>query len=293
MTKDLVSIIIPVFNNVNLLRDSLSSVINQTYDNIEIIIVDDGSKEYKKILLICKQFNKKIKIIRFKHNKGVSSALNKGISISKGKYINWLSHDDLFFPTKIEEQVKSLKGSTNKISATNFIIWDYEKNLYTNSKKKKKDFVNFKDKILIRDIYNFCTFLIPKVLFSKNLFNEELKYVQDYDMMLKLSNKANFYFLNKNLFISRKHSQQGSINQKIEWDAEKNRFYVSHVTSYIQLLKNKKSIVDIFFTLIFIHLKKLNDLNQILEKRVNNQKIIYINYTVKLLFKILNFFKII
>jgi len=139
MTKDLVSIIIPVFNNVNLLRDSLSSVINQTYDNIEIIIVDDGSKEYKKILLICKQFNKKIKIIRFKHNKGVSSALNKGISISKGKYINWLSHDDLFFPTKIEEQVKSLKGSTNKISATNFIIWDYEKNLYTNSKQKKKN----------------------------------------------------------------------------------------------------------------------------------------------------------
>jgi glycosyltransferase involved in cell wall biosynthesis len=293
MAKDLVSIIIPVFNNVNLLRDSLSSVINQTYDNIEIIIIDDGSNEYKKILIICKQFKKKIKIIRFKNNKGVSSALNKGISISKGKYINWLSHDDLFFPTKIEEQIKSLKGSVNKISVTNFIIWDYEKNFYTNSRQQKKDFVNFKDKILINDIYNFCTFLIPKVLFSKNLFNQELKYTQDYDMMLKLSKKANFSFLNKNLFISRKHLQQGSVNKKNEWDVEKNKFYVSHANSYIQLLKNKKSILDIFFILIFIHLKKLNDLNQILEKKINNQKIVYINFIVKLLFKILNAFKII
>jgi glycosyltransferase involved in cell wall biosynthesis len=292
MAKNLVSIIIPVFKNVNLLRDSLSSVINQTYDNIEIIVIDDGSNEYNKILIICKQFKKKVKIIRFKHNKGVSSALNKGISISKGKYINWLSHDDLFYPTKIEEQIKSLKGNINKISATNFIIWDYEKNLYTNSKLKKKDFVNFKDKILINDIYNFCTFLIPKVLFRKNLFNEKLKYVQDYDMMLKLSKKAHFSFLNKNLFISRKHSQQGSINKKIEWDAEKNRFYASNVTSYIQLLK-KKSIIDIFLTLIFIHLKKLNDLNKILEKKIEDQKIIYINFIVKILFKILNVFKII
>jgi glycosyltransferase involved in cell wall biosynthesis len=292
MAKNLVSIIIPVFKNVNLLRDSLSSVINQTYDNIEIIVIDDGSNEYNKILIICKQFKKKVKIIRFKHNKGVSSALNKGISISKGKYINWLSHDDLFYPTKIEEQIKSLKGNINKISATNFIIWDYEKNLYTNSKLKKKDFVNFNDKILIRDIYNFCTFLIPKVLFRKNLFNEKLKYVQDYDMMLKLSKKAHFSFLNKNLFISRKHSQQGSINKKIEWDAEKNRFYASNVTSYIQLLK-KKSIIDIFLTLIFIHLKKLNDLNKILEKKIEDQKIIYINFIVKILFKILNVFKII
>jgi glycosyltransferase involved in cell wall biosynthesis len=292
MAKDLVSIIIPVFKNVDLLRDSLSSVIDQTYNNIEIIVVDDGSNKYRKILTICKQFKKKVKIIRFKNNKGVSSALNKGISISKGKYINWLSHDDLFYPTKIEEQVKSLKGSINKISATNFIIWDYEKNLYTNSKLKKKDFVNFNDKILIRDIYNFCTFLIPKVLFRKNLFNEKLKYVQDYDMMLKLSKKAHFSFLNKNLFISRKHSQQGSINKKIEWDLEKNRFYASNVTSYIQLLK-KKSIVDIFLTLIFIHLKKLNDFNKILEKKIEDQKIIYINFIVKILFKILNVFKII
>jgi len=144
MTKDLVSVIIPVYKNIHFLKDSLSSVINQTYSNIEIIVVDDGSNASQQILKICNKFKKKIKIITIKRNKGVSTCLNKAIKISKGKYINWLSHDDLFCPTKIDEQVKSLKGSPDTISVTNFIIWDYEKNISKISKQQQKDFINFK-----------------------------------------------------------------------------------------------------------------------------------------------------
>jgi hypothetical protein len=225
----------------------------------------------------------------------VSACLNKAIKISKGKYINWLSHDDLFCPTKIDEQVKSLKGSPDTISVTNFIIWDYEKNISKISKQQQKDFINFKQKILIKDIYNFCTFLIPKKLFNNNFFCEKLRYVQDYDMILKLSKKARFTFLNKNLFISRKHSQQGSVDNYNEWLREKNKFYISNISFYTQLLKNKKSIVDIFYTLYFIHSKKLEDFNLTLESKINkinNQKIIYINKTVKIFFKILYVFRI-
>jgi glycosyltransferase involved in cell wall biosynthesis len=106
MIKDLVTVIIPVYNKVEYLRDSLNSVINQTYSNIEIIVVDDGSNNSGKILNICNSFNKKIRIIKLNKNSGVSVALNRGILTSNGKYINWLSHDDLFLPTKIEEQIK-------------------------------------------------------------------------------------------------------------------------------------------------------------------------------------------
>jgi glycosyltransferase involved in cell wall biosynthesis len=267
MTKYLVSVIIPVYKNIHFLQDSLSSVVNQTYPNIEIIVVDDGSNASKQIFTICDKFKKKIKIIRFKYNQGVSACLNKAIKVSKGKYINWLSHDDLFYPTKIDEQIRSLKGSINTISVTNFIIWNSEKNISKNSKLQEQDFINFKNKILIRDIYNFCTFLIPKSLFKKNFFRQKLRYVQDYDMMLKLSKKASFSFLNKNLFISRKHSQQGSLTNSNEWLSEKNEFYISNINSYTQLLTNKKSIKDIFFTLFFIHSKKLKDFSIELEKK--------------------------
>ena len=128
MTEDLVTVIIPVYNKVEYLQDSLNSVVNQTYSNIEIIIVDDGSKNHDKIIRICNNFKKKIKIIKFKKNKGVSAALNAAILASNGKYINWLSHDDLFLPTKIEEQIRSLAGAEDKISITNFILWNVGKN---------------------------------------------------------------------------------------------------------------------------------------------------------------------
>jgi glycosyltransferase involved in cell wall biosynthesis len=128
MIKDLVTVIIPVYNKVEYLRVSLNSVVNQTYGNIEIIVVDDGSNNYDKISLIFNNFKRKIRIIKFKKNKGVSAALNAAILASNGKYINWLSHDDLFLPTKIEEQIRSLAGAEDKISITNFILWNVGKN---------------------------------------------------------------------------------------------------------------------------------------------------------------------
>jgi glycosyltransferase involved in cell wall biosynthesis len=294
MIKNLVTIIIPVYNNVEYLKDSLASVISQTYPYIEIIVVDDGSKKKNQIINICKQFKKKINIIKLERNQGVSSALNKGILASKGKYINWLSHDDLFTPSKIDDQMKLLKGNSNSISVTNFIVWDTEKNTKTRSKQHEKHFTNFKENILTRDIYNFCTFLIPKRFFFKNLFNERLKYTQDYDMMLRLTNKANFFFLNKDLFISRKHPKQGSNIKKKEWTREKNNFYINNIIFYLEFLKNN-TIVKIFSILMKLHLKKLENFSLVLDKKISelgSKKIIYANIFSKILIKVLNVLKI-
>ena len=257
ISNDLVSVIIPVFKNISLLRDSLLSVQKQTYPYIEIIVVNDGSKFHKEINKICEQFQKKIKIFHFKINQGVSAALNKGIIESKGKYINWLSHDDLFKPTKIEEQIKSLSGSDINISATNFLIWDSDKNITKKSMLIEEDFVNLDKKILVKDIYNFCTLLIPRKLFKNNLFDENLRYTQDYEMLLKLSKKTKFIFLNKDLFISRKHSQQGAYIISKKWILEKNQFYSRNMKFYINLIIAEKFLINIFLILFFLHKKKL------------------------------------
>ena len=88
----LISVIIPVFKNVHFLNDSLKSLKLQVYKNIEVIVVNDGSHEIKKIKKILNFFKKdlRLKLISYNKNKGVSFALNKGIKISKGKYISWL-----------------------------------------------------------------------------------------------------------------------------------------------------------------------------------------------------------
>lgn len=294
MTDDLVTVIIPVYNKVEYLFDSLSSVVNQTYSNIEIIVVDDGSNNYDKILRICNNFKKKIKIIKFKRNKGVSAALNAAILASNGKYINWLSHDDLFSPTKIEEQIRSLAGAEDKISITNFILWNVAKNKKRKIFLEKKDFNDFTENLLLKDIYNFCTLLVPKKLYVNNYFNEKLRHVQDYDMFLKLSNNVKFFFLDRHLFISRVHPHQDSVVKKNRWINEKNNFYINHIQFYLKILKNKKSFKNIFVFLFFLRLKKLQRFNLYLDSEIskmNNKKINSVNKIVKIIIKIINNFR--
>ena len=123
--KDRVSIIIPVFKNIHFLKKSLHSAVNQTYKNIEVIIIDDGNlkEDKKKIYNIRNNFrNKNIYIVSLKKNKGVSNALNQGIKKSKGKYISWLSDDDYFhLNKKTELQMKFLKKNNAKICSCDFI----------------------------------------------------------------------------------------------------------------------------------------------------------------------------
>jgi glycosyltransferase involved in cell wall biosynthesis len=99
-----VSVIIPVYNGDRYLRDAIDSVVNQTYRNIEIIVVNDGSNDDGKSRAIAKQYGSRIRYIEQK-NKGVAGALNTGLAAMSGDVFCWLSHDDVYRPNKIERQV--------------------------------------------------------------------------------------------------------------------------------------------------------------------------------------------
>ena len=104
----LVSIIIPVFNGSNYMRYAIDSALNQTYKNLEIIVVNDGSTDDGKTEKIAKSYGDRIKYIS-KENGGVSSALNVGIKNMKGDYFAWLSHDDVLYKNHIEENIRFLQ----------------------------------------------------------------------------------------------------------------------------------------------------------------------------------------
>ena len=108
-----ISIIIPVYNGENYLRESIESAINQTYKNIEIIVVNDGSNDDNKTENIALSYGSKVKYIK-KKNGGVASALNLGIEKMTGDYFSWLSHDDLYTPNKIKNQVDILEKIEDK-----------------------------------------------------------------------------------------------------------------------------------------------------------------------------------
>ena len=90
------SIIIPVYNGSNYLEEAINSALAQTYQNIEIVVVNDGSNDGGKTETIARSFGDKIRYFS-KENGGVSSALNFGIKQMTGEWFAWLSHDDSFF----------------------------------------------------------------------------------------------------------------------------------------------------------------------------------------------------
>lgn len=202
----LVSIIIPVYNGANYLSEAIDSAIRQTYKNIEIIVVNDGSVDQSENIAISyKNFIKYYK----KKNGGVASALNFGIQKMQGSYFSWLSHDDLYTTDKIEKQIKEILKHPNDI-----IVYSNYGVFHNNP----SDFYlvdvaganNFRYWITIKNILHGCTLLIPKVAFDRyGLFDTRLKTTQDYAMWFKLDYK--FIHTPNMLVLARNHPEQGSI----------------------------------------------------------------------------------
>lgn len=149
----LVSVIIPVYNVKPFLHKSLNSIIQQSYENIEIIIIDDGSNDGSVELLqsIIRQSDKQI-IFKHTDNLGVSNARNIGISIAKGDYLTFLDGDDWLDNTAIEELVKIVNDSINKVD---LVLFPYVREFGNRSIPRKllpERFANF-DATIFKKIY--------------------------------------------------------------------------------------------------------------------------------------------
>ena len=109
MYKPKVSIVIPAYNASNYLAEAIDSALSQTYDNMEIIVVNDGSPDNGATAAVAAKYGDKIRYFE-KPNGGSSSALNMGIANMSGEWFSWLSHDDLYTPEKLETQVKYINS---------------------------------------------------------------------------------------------------------------------------------------------------------------------------------------
>lgn len=192
----LVSIIIPVYNGANYMREAIDSALNQTYKNVEVLVINDGSDDNGETERIALSYGDRIRYFH-KENGGVSSALNLGIKEMRGEYFSWLSHDDVYLDTKIENQMKALStvNKENVIAYSKTVFIDKDSKIINKKWKKnnlKRNEVNdWQDCLLtlLRDgVFSGCALLIPKNIFiSKGLFfDENLRYSQDVFMWYKI-----------------------------------------------------------------------------------------------------------
>jgi glycosyltransferase involved in cell wall biosynthesis len=125
MNEYLVSVVIPTFNKGQYIRKTVSSVLNQTYSNLEIILVDNCSEpNTTKVLNEIQKLSSKIRLIELKSNLGPSTARNIGITNSNGKYIFLLDGDDIMLKNKIETQIKFMENNPKTaLSITSYIVY--------------------------------------------------------------------------------------------------------------------------------------------------------------------------
>lgn len=228
-----VSIIVP-FYNCPYIEKALESLINQTYKNIEIIVVDDGSTLYSEKI---EPFLDKILFIK-KENGGTASALNTGIEHATGDYLCWLSSDDIFYPEKTEIQLRLMERENAQFSYTSYYCIDENGEIITPiigiNPPTRLEFI----KAMIKgNIINGCSVMIQKKIFEQiGVFDEALLYTHDYDLWLRIMQNYKFHFVPKPLLQYRIHTQMGTKKYAGSIKRE-NRFVVNrHHAKMKQLL---------------------------------------------------------
>ncbi|GIP57298.1 glycosyltransferase [Paenibacillus sp. FSL W8-0186] len=207
-----VSIIIP-FYNCPYIEQAVSSALAQTYSNIEIIVVDDGSTSYAELLA---PYRHRIHYLG-KQNGGTATALNHGIRHASGDYIAWLSSDDIFYPEKISIQLHEMLRHKAVISHTNFNYID-ESGTVTQFgagalPMTRRELLE----ILTRgNPINGCTVMIKRSLLKRvGLFDERLPYTHDYDLWCRILLAGySFHYVNQPLIAYRRHPGMGTIRHE-------------------------------------------------------------------------------
>ncbi len=170
----LVTCIIPAFDREEYIAEAVDSVLNQSYGNIEIIVVDDGSTDNTPGIL--SSYNGKIKILR-QQNSGASAARNMGISKASGDFISFLDSDDLWEKNKIALQMECFQNNPEiDVCLCNTKIFS------------EKEIINLDRKYIIATPYHLCSILIRKDALDKvGYFRTDLKFGEDTDFFLRIN----------------------------------------------------------------------------------------------------------
>lgn len=237
MTKDLVSVLIPAYNHEKYVQATIESIIAQSYQNIELIVVDDGSKDstWQKIQEIKDKCENRFSRVHFetKDNEGTCKTLNKLLSLAQGEFVYLIASDDLAKPQAIEKEVEFLHHNTDYalVVGDNEVIdgnsqrcyWDKERNnIYDINDAKYKTFGDFlqqnrKDvdfslnqfgsyKSLYIDNYIPNGYLIRKFIFEKTGYYTPEAPLEDYWLMLQISKYAKMKYIDEILFSYRWHN---------------------------------------------------------------------------------------
>ena len=212
-----ISVIIPTYNRENLIGKAITSALNQTYKNLEVLIIDDGSTDNTKEI-IDKFSDKRVKYIKLKENLGGSNARNIGIKMATGKFISFQDSDDIFYPNKLEFQINNL---INKKSVLDFckikVIFNSSLQYIIPHEYQENNIIQgniFSELIKGGNFISTQSILIKKNFITKYYFDINMPRLQDYELILRMIPKVKISYTRR--ILVELHIQKDSIQNSKE-----------------------------------------------------------------------------
>lgn len=218
-----VSIVIPVFNGSNFVANAIDSALNQTYENVEVVVVNDGSDDGGRTAEICLGYGDRIVYVE-QENKGVAGAMNTAFEHLTGDLFCWLSHDDEHLPQKTQKQIDYLRkfGRDDLMLFGNYFLMDDNGKNWHESQMDQKLLRKKPAIALLRGMVNGCTLMIPTKIIRKHLpFRTDLRFTQDYDMWDRARADGEFLFQPETLVKYRIHPEQDTHNPLANIEGDK------------------------------------------------------------------------
>jgi len=251
MCKKLISIVIPFYNAEKFIKETINSVLNQTYNNIEILLINDGSTD-NSLNIVNSLKDDRIKIIN-KNNSGVSSARNLGLSLAKGDYILFLDADDVLENDFLEKMVEKLENNKNAVFCTS-LVYEMNEDLTKILKISKGIYNNIAENVLF---YHFETipsaFLLKRdfLIENKIKFNELLSSTADRMFLLDLHKKgAEGIIENSAILYYRRHRNSMSFRLTENLVNDNKLFY--ELININDFIKNRKKLDYAIFLKFYI-----------------------------------------
>jgi glycosyltransferase involved in cell wall biosynthesis len=205
----LVSVIIPCYNHASYLHESIPSILNQTYKNIEIIVIDDGSKDNTREVALSYPGVKCVT----KKNEGLSAARNTGIEVSRGDYLMFIDADDLYYPEAVETNLKYFLQHTEcAFVAGHHEKVDGDRNIMPMPEHIAPSEDHFIKLLRVNYIGMPAEVMYKRQIFEHFRFDTSLRACEDYDMYLKISRKYPIFTHSEKIASYRIHGNNMSAN---------------------------------------------------------------------------------
>lgn len=234
----LVSIVIPVYNGSDYMREAIDSALAQTYDLVEVVVINDGSADDGETERIARSYGSRVCYVS-KPNGGVATALNMGVEQMRGEYFSWLSHDDAYLPRKVENEVRWLalmEDRTTLVLEGCRLMDACGRCLCTVSPRAQYHERQLRMALfpLLRGAVNGCALLVHKSHFTRaGGFDPALRTTQDYDLWFRMFRNQPLLCMDSANVLSRVHSRQGSAADSAHFE-ECSRLWIGTMDGVIE-----------------------------------------------------------